>query len=125
MIPMEESVDIACNGDTIHRDLDGWVQVNRFGPANNRNVEVARFHSVFSYSNDDGDTWGFREVGVGHVFFPGDEPHVRVSGRSFSTPFGGPAVFGQFVLKLSTGEVAVTGHVFGVVDDAACAALTA
>lgn len=121
VIPVAFTAPIGCGAETIQLDGDGWVQVNA---GSGQHVEFSRFHIDYTYSNDAGDTYTFRERGLGHLYFDGGTLFVTVSGRSFSTPFGAGGLAGQFTLNLFTGDLTTTGNDLGVIDAAACAALT-
>ena len=112
---------ITCpNGETLHRNFDGWLQVRTFGGPGNRNVELDVFHLVRTYTNSEGETYVFNDVGPDRYYLDEDGNLIlEVSGRS------GGGFIGHLVLNLTTGEVELrVGREFGAPADLACEALT-
>ena len=124
----DDTFPVTCiSGEVITLNDVGWAQFRGFGPPNNRNVQLGVFHIVLAYTNADGDTFVWRDVGPDKVYLDGDEVFVTISGRS--TASGNidrdVIVVGHVVLNLTTGEaVFVAGNEKGSVGDLACDALT-
>ncbi len=119
---------VTCSsGEVINRNDFGWAQYRVFGPPNNRNVLLGIFHDVITYTNADGDTFVWRDVGADRYYI--DDGHLFVSITGRSTASGNinrdEIVVGHCVLNLTTGEVVfLAGNEFGNLDDLACDALT-
>lgn len=112
---------ISCpNGETLHRNFDGWVQVRTFTGSGNPNVELDVWHLIRTYTNSEGETYVFNDVGPDRYYLDEDGNLIlEVSGRS------GGGFIGHLVLNLTTGEVELrVGREFGSPGDLACDALT-
>jgi hypothetical protein len=124
----EATWPVSCSGVTITGSYAGWGQFRAFGPPNNRNVELAIFHFVFTYMNSNGETWVWRDVGPDRSYVDDNgDLIVTVSGRSTAsgTPNRGEIVDGHVVLIDTTGVGEVmAGRPLGGVDDLACSELT-
>lgn len=115
------------SGDVLMVEGEGWVQERDL--KSQRNVFKANFLLNSTYTNDDGETWTFRDRGPDRVFIVDGVPFLAITGRA-----GGSGVIGHVVINLATGDVilqagnpigeGMPGDEPGSVDDAACAALT-
>jgi hypothetical protein len=116
----ENSVITCPNGQTLNRQIEGWFQVQILEGSGNRNVELYVHHLVRTYSNSQGDTYVFREVGP-HRYYLDEEGNliIALSGRSAA------GVIGHLLVNLTTGEVElIAGQEFGAPGFVACDALT-
>jgi hypothetical protein len=124
----EATWPVSCSGATITGSYAGWGQFRAFGPPNNRNVELAIFHFVFTYMNSNGETWVWRDVGPDRSYVDDNGDLIfAVSGRSTAsgTPDRDEIVVGHMVLNATTGVVEfIAGRQLGGVDDLACSELT-
>jgi hypothetical protein len=120
VVQVDEDFTVNCDGgEILDANTSGWFQVRSFNPPN-RNLELAVFHAVISYTNSAGETFTFRDVGPDRLYMDNGNLIIAITGRST-----GSGVIGHFVFNISTGEVElVAGIEFGNVDDLACAALT-
>jgi hypothetical protein len=112
-----------CSGETLTLNAAYWGQFKLFGPPNNRNVELGVFHVVWTFTNEDGETFIWRDVGPDHTYVVGDELFIAITGRS--TASGNidrtDINVGHVVLNLTTNEVVfVAGRGLGSVYDLAC-----
>ena len=121
VIPFDFNLPVDCGSDMLDVHVTGWAQIREFGQPNNRNVELAVFHQIGTFTNSGGETFVFRETGPDRIYFNQDgDPVIATIGR---TSFGG--VFGHVVINLITWEVEfMAGNAFGSVDALACEALT-
>jgi hypothetical protein len=91
---------ITCpNGEVISRHITGWVQVRFFDQGGSRNVELDVFHQNFTFTNADGKSWTWYDVGPDRVWLEDGDLMVAVTGRAAG------ANIGRFVINLTTGEV--------------------
>ena len=115
---------IQCDDGVIFRDREGWVNYHRNG---------FNFHITITYTNSDGDTWVYQDTGRVRAWIDksGDE-YVSVSGHTTDVPpiegadvVDGDGNYGRWVLNESyPEEFSVVGSYRGVIEDAACEALT-
>ena len=112
-----------CNGEEITLLFAGWGQYKIFGPPNNRHVELGVFHIVWTFTNENGDEFIWRDVGPDLSYVEGDELFIAITGRS--TASGNPnrdeINVGHMVINLDTEEVVfIAGNNYGSVYDLAC-----
>ena len=120
----ETGVIIDCGDEDIVRDRGGWVNFHKNG---------ANFHITITYTNGGGDTWVYQDTGRTRFWVDqSGEEFVSVSGHTTDVPpFDGPDAvdgdgnYGRWVLNESNPEeFSVVGSYQGVIEDAACEALT-
>jgi hypothetical protein len=123
-------VPIACTGgDDIELDVSGWFKGREFTGDDNRHVELAVFHQVRTYSNADGDTFVYRDVGPDLVYFDGDGNFViATTGRPGDAGGEGFSLNGHMVMTLDPNTFDVISVVWHgnegpTADDQACAAI--
>jgi hypothetical protein len=126
----DDSWVLDCGGESLDVTMVGWGQ---FMPkTGSRSDEVDVFHLVFTYTNGDGDTFVWRDVGPDHWYCSDSECFVTVTGTSTASGTTGrdEIVVGHVVMKLDgpfgnpIEVVFVAGRALGSVDDLACDALT-
>ena len=122
---------ITCSsGEEINRNDFGWAQFWVFGPPNNRNVELGVFHDVITFTNADGETFVWRDVGPDRYYMQDGDLFVAIAGTS--TGSGNTdrteTVAGHVVIRDPFGPTAevvlIAGNEFGNIDDLACDTLT-
>jgi hypothetical protein len=117
---IDETEPVSCGGGlTLSAHAEGWFQIRVFEQPGNRNVELDIFHATITYTNVDGETFRFQDVGPDHYYIEDGNLIVAVTGRSSAS-----GVIGHFVLNLDTNEVElIAGNEFGSPDALACEAL--
>jgi len=107
------------SGATLDMHLVGFVQVIVFNQANAHYFLLHELHLEFTYSNDAGETFVWREIGWDHLSLAENGDLIdNVAGRN-----GFDGVIGRIVW---TGDQVTfeAGNHIGTSDDQACAALT-
>ena len=118
---IDETSTVTCPGSglVLTRHDEGWVQARTFGEGN-KNVALDVFHNSITFTDPEGGTFVFRDVGPDHYYM--DEQGnliIAITGRST-----GSGVIGHVVINLTTAEtLLVAGNEFGLVNDLACEAL--
>jgi len=120
--------DIECStGQILNVHYVYWFQFKVFGEPNNRNIDLAVFHLVLTYTNGNGDKFVWHDVGPDHYYMVGDEIFVSITGRS--TASGNidrtDINVGHVVLNETTGELVFeAGRNLGNIDELACSELS-
>jgi hypothetical protein len=124
VIAFDEAFEIPCDGGLLDVHVGGWVSGRSFQGAGNRNLELAVYHAVITYTNPDGETWTYRDVGPDHFYLDANGDLIlTINGRP-GNPLGEGSLNGHAVVNLTTGDiVAVRGNQGPLPDDAACEAL--
>jgi len=124
VIVFDDTFAIACDGGMLDVHVAGWVGIRLFQGSGNRNLELDVYHAVVTYTNPDGETWTYRDVGPDHLYLDADGDLIlTITGRP-GDPLGEGSLNGHAVVNLTTDEVvAVHGNQGPVPDDAACAVL--
>ena len=109
--------------------VTGWLKGKEFGGAGHRNVELTVFHFVVTYTNVDGDTFTYRDVGPDRSYVDSDGNFVfTITGRPGDPLSEGFSLRGHVVITVNPDgdviDVSVQGNQGSHPDDAACAALT-
>ena len=117
VFPINVTTTLTCaDGAVLTRSDVGWVQAHALtgGP----NLELDVFHDVITFTNANGDSFVWRDVGPNRVFMQDGNLVIQVSGRADGN-------LGTFVIDAATGHVVFSaGPDLGPVDDQACAALS-
>jgi hypothetical protein len=113
-------------GDLLDFGIDGWVQFSEFSGNGNKNIDRATVHLELTYTNADGGTFSYLEVGVDKVSMDGDGNLVLAGTGRLSDTYGtGASLNGRaVVINFDFGSVSVTGNQGPSAADQACAALT-
>ena len=105
---------VDCGGAELLAELSGWSKFREFKGDHNRNISLEVFHLETVYTNDEGDTWVWRDRGPDHYYvvnneFGEPEVHWTITGRS------GWNNIGHVVINLDTGELILSAgqHPFG------------
>jgi hypothetical protein len=119
-------VDCGAAG-TIEVHVDGWFKGREFQGGGNRNIELIVYHIVLTYTNGDGATFGYLDVGPDHSSIDKDGNLVlTVTGRPGGT--NGSSLQGHwvFVFDPAGNLISVTphGNLGPTSDELACDALT-
>jgi len=117
VFPINVTSTLTCgSGAALTRRDVGWVQAHTLtgGP----NLELDVFHDVITFTNANGDSFVWRDVGPNRVFMQDGNLVIQVSGRANGN-------LGTFVIDAATGNVLFSaGPDRGPVEDQACAALS-
>ncbi len=110
--------------------VGGWFKGREFQGGGNRNIDLIVFHLVLTYTNEDGATFRYIDVGPDHSYIDKDGNFVlTVTGRPGSTNesslqghwvlvFDAPPPAGNLISITSHGNLGPTS------DELACDALT-
>lgn len=109
------------SGETLDMHLVGFVQVIEFTQPHSHYFLLHQLHLVFTYSNDVGKTFVWREIGWDHLYVAENGDIMDdVAGRN-----GFDGIIGRLVWNVDTGEITFeAGHHVGTSDSQACGALT-
>lgn len=107
-----EETDVQCNGVTITRVVDGWVNVRELAKQT-----LITYHLRITYTNDIGETFVYLDVGSARFFDGG----VVVAGHTGGFD-GQDAYYGRRIIQ--DGVDTAVGSNRGLIDELACAALT-
>ena len=115
---VDETFTTVCpNEAVLTGHFGGWFQVMG---GSGRNLELNVFHGVITFTNADGETFIFHDVGPDRVYVKDGNIFLAITGRST-----GSGVIGHVVINRSTGDVVlVAGKEFGTAEAVACRALT-
>jgi hypothetical protein len=109
-------------GNQIELNREGWADQHPDGLS---------FHITMTYTNSVGDTWVYQDTGSVRYWTSksGDDyaavaGHTNDVGGDAGDPGTGDGNYGRWVINQSTGEFYAVGSYRGVLDDAACDALT-
>jgi hypothetical protein len=128
VIVVDEVVPVDCGaGGTIEGHAGGWVKGREFQGGGNRNIELVVFHLVLTYTNDDGETFRYIDVGPDHASVDKDGNLViTVTGRPANT--NESSLQGHWVLVFDAAGnlISITphGNLGPTSDELACDALT-
>lgn len=119
-------VDCGAAG-AIEVHVAGWFKGKEFHGNGNRNIELTVFHIVLTYTNDDGATFGYIDVGPDHLSVDKDGNLVlTITGRPGATE--GSSLQGHWVLIFDSAgnPISITphGNLGPTSDELACDALT-
>jgi hypothetical protein len=112
---------IDCGGGSfLDISVDGWVQVMTFNETNNH-IERAIFHIEVVFTNADGDTFRWMDVGPDMFYTDKDGNLVHtITGRP--ADLGGVSLNGHLVL-VNDELVSISGNIGPTDVDQACAAI--
>jgi len=117
VFPINVTSTLTCaNGAVLTRSDVGWAQAHALtgGP----NVELDVFHDVITFTNANGSSFVWRDVGPNRAFMQDGQLVIQVTGRADGD-------LGTFVIDAATGNVIFSaGPDRGPVADQACAALS-
>ncbi len=111
-------------GEWLDIHFGGWFQGQEFQGKGNRNLELAVFHVVLTFSNDEGDSFVYNDVGPDRAYFDKDGNFVvTITGRPGNVSDEGFALNGHAVVVNGDLEW-FAGKKGPIAEDQACAALT-
>lgn len=118
---VDDFSDACPNGDVLDIHLEGWFQGRVFEQPQNPNVQLEVFHALITFTNANGETYQFHDIGPDHYYVQDGMLFLALSGHS-----AGSNVIGHVILNVSTGETVEfsAGKGFGSVLELACQALT-
>ena len=128
VIVVDEVVPVDCGAaGMIEGHAAGWVKGREFRGRGNRNIELVVFHLVLTYTNDDGETFRYIDVGPDHSYVDKDGNLViTVTGRPANT--NQSSLQGHWVLVFDPAGnlISITphGNLGPTSDELACDALT-
>ena len=109
---------VDCGGETITSLMTGWVKVRLTPHFENHSARLDVYQLVFTYTNADGNTYVWHDVGPDRFWQEGDVVYIQKAGRV-------EGHIGTTRFNLFTGEVVfIAGPGRGSLDEQACAALT-
>ncbi|HZI42527.1 MAG TPA: hypothetical protein VFD67_12510 [Gemmatimonadaceae bacterium] len=117
VFPINVSSTLTCaNGAVLNRSDVGWIQAHAV--SGGRNLEVDVFHDVATFTNANGNTFVWRDVGPDRVFMQDGNLVIQITGRANGN-------LGTFIIDAATGNVLFTSGPTGdSVVSQACAALS-
>ena len=120
VFPIDEEDVVDCGADEfLNVHFAGWIQVRIFDEPVKRNVELAVYHVVATFTNTSGQTYKFNDAGPDRYYLENGSLIVASSGRI------GGGLIGHRVINLTTGETEfIAGKEFAGVEALACEALT-
>ena len=118
VVLVDDDFRIRCpGGDILEGHLGGFFQV--MGESGG-NLALNIFHLVFTFTNEEGETFVFNDVGPDRVYVKNGEIFIAITGRSTAT-----GIIGHVVQNLTTGETVLeAGKEFAPLEEQACEALT-
>jgi hypothetical protein len=131
VVVVDETVPIDCGaGGTIEGHASGWFKGREFQGGGNRNIELTVFHLVLTYTNEDGATFRYIDVGPDHSYIDNDGNFViTITGRPGGS--NGASLQGHWVLVFDAPPpagnlISITSHgnLGPTSDELACDALT-
>jgi hypothetical protein len=124
VVTLDEDVRYDCGSEFINLHIGGWFQGTSFQGNGNRNVELAVYHIVLTFTNAAGDTFRYVDVGPDHAYWDRDGNFVvTITGRPSNVNADGFALNGHAVVV--NGDLTwYAGRAGPIAEDQACAALT-
>ena len=131
VVVVDETVPVDCGaGGTIEGHASGWFKGREFQGGGNRNIELTVFHLVLTYTNEDGATFRYIDVGPDHSYIDNDGNFViTITGRPGGS--NGASLQGHWVLVFDAPPpagnlISITSHgnLGPTSDELACDALT-
>jgi hypothetical protein len=128
VVEVDEVFPVDCGaGGTIEGHAVGWFKGREFQGGGNRNIELIVFHFVVTYTNEDGATFRYIDVGPDHSYIDNDGNFViTITGRPGSS--NGASLQGHWVLVFDAAGnlISITSHgnLGPTSDELACDALT-
>jgi hypothetical protein len=125
VLDLDFSLPITCdNGTELGLHVGGWLQIMEFGGNGNKNIDHATVHVEFEYTNADGGTFAYLDVGTDRLSVDKDGNLVfQIIGR-VSDAFGlGFSINGQVVL-VNFNLDSTSGNLGPSADEQACNALS-
>jgi hypothetical protein len=118
VVTLDESFSVRCGGGVrLEGHLGGFVQ---FMGGEGGNLELNVVHLVFTFTNREGETFVFLDVGPDRVFVKDGQLFLTITGRANVV-----GTIGHVVIDLATGEaVLVAGKAIPALEELACEALT-
>ncbi len=111
-------------GEWLDLHFGGWIQGKAFQGKGNRNIQLTVFHIILTFTNDEGDTFVYSDVGPDHAYIDKDGNFVvTITGRPGDVNGEGFALNGHAVVV--NGELEWhAGKEGPIADDQACAAIS-
>ena len=128
VVVLDEVFPVDCGAaGTIEAHVGGWFKGREFQGGGNRNIELLVFHIVLTYTNEDGATFRYIDVGPDHSSIDKDGNFVlTVTGRPGGTNDASLQGHWVFVFDPAGNLISVTphGNLGPTSDELACDALT-
>ena len=98
-----DDVPVYCDGDVtpdLWLDAVGWIQSKEYKGNGNKHLSLDVYHLDIAYTNSDGDSWVFNNVGP-------DQYYINEDGDLILTITGRAEInnIGHLVINLTTGEL--------------------
>jgi hypothetical protein len=128
VIVVDEVVPIDCGAaGMIEGHAVGWIKGREFQGGGNRNIELVVFHLELTYTNDDGATFQYIDVGPDHAYIDKDGNLVlTITGRPGDS--NDSSLQGHWVLVFDAAGNLISltphGNLGPTSDELACDALT-
>ena len=116
---IDEGGEVECVGGSLTFTVTGWVNGDF-----DTDPPTFNYHLKHVFSNADGESWTYIDVGRAGSFERGGILYLSLSGRSINVGPDNSSWIGHWVLNTETGEASRVGRGLGYIEDIACSMLT-